>query len=142
MNFNAFLYILAESDRWNDFAETYLRQWDKRLQNWVLNNTTHPVHVVNYEDLRNDTVREVEKILDFLHFPYSHDELVERLREDFTAFQRVHKNDGFQHFSPEQKEQLRLALEAAVTGARDSGKTRFFRFDDYLESLAGSYHLA
>ena len=116
-----------------------MERWKERTINWVLNNNTHPVHVVNYEDLRNDTVREVEKILDFLHFPYSHDELVERLREDFTAFQRVHKNDGFQHFSPEQKEQLRETITELKAAAKAIGKATFFLFDQYLVDLKNIY---
>ena len=128
-------FVLSGNDKWRGFAEEYLKKWFMRLNKWVFMNDNHPVHVVSYEDLQNDTVREVEKILDFLHFPYSHEDLIQRLRVDFTTFQRHHMNDGFQHFSPEQKERLRLTLKITISTAKKSGKEHLFHFNEYLESL-------
>ena len=101
----------------------------------MLDNHGHPVHVVNYEDLKRNTVREVEKILDFLQFPYTHEEVVERLRVDYTDFQRVHTHDDFQHFSPEQKEKLRTTLQTVMTKAKACEKANLFLFNEYLSSL-------
>ena len=98
-------------------------------------NDNHPVHVVSYEDLQNDTVREVEKILDFLHFPYSHEDLIQRLRVNFTTFRRPHMNDGFQHFSPEQKERLRLKITQLMAATKTAGKADLFLFSKYLADL-------
>ena len=119
---------------WKGFSKHYLQIWIKRLNNWVFNNS-HPVHVMSYEDLKRDTVREVEKVLDFLKFPYRHNELVERLRQDYIVFQRPHTNDNFQHFSPEQKENLKTALSTVMANARACGKSNLFHFDEYLDSL-------
>ena len=113
----------------------YMERWKERVVNWVFDNNEHPVHVVSYEDLKTDKVREVEKILDFLQFPYDHDELTERLSEDYTEFQRPHNHTDFQHFNPEQKEKIRATLESAITLAKACGKTDLFHFHDYLESL-------
>ena len=123
-------------EKWNGFSEDYLQLWIERLDNWVFNNHSHPVHVVSYEDLKKDTVGEVEKILDFLKFPYSHSELVERLRQDYTVFQRPHTNDDYQHFSPEQKENLRTTLLTGMARAKAFGKSDLFHFDEYLNSLS------
>ena len=101
----------------------------------MFDNHSHPVHLVSYEDLENDTVREVEKILDFLHFQYSHEEVTERLREDFANFKRSHQKAEFQHFSPEQKDRLRETLTTAVKAASDAGMTDLCHFSEYLESL-------
>ena len=101
----------------------------------MLDNHSHPVHVVNYEDLKKDYIREVEKILDFLQFPYSHEEVVERLREDYTDLQRQHTHEDFQHFSPEQKEYLRTTLLTMMATANASGKADLFLFNEYLDSL-------
>ena len=101
----------------------------------MLNSPNHPVHVVSYEDLQRDTVGEVEKILDFLEFPYSHDELVERLREDYTTFQRPHTNDDFQHFSPEQKANIRTTLLSVMVTAKATGKLNLLTtLNHYLTS--------
>ena len=124
-----------ETSRWVKFAEFYVERWRERTVNWVLGNDKHPVHVVNYENLKRDTVGEVEKILDFLQFPYSHDELTERLRENYTEFQRVHTHKSFQHYSPEQKEMLNSKLSSVLAFAKAAGKADLFLFHDYLESL-------
>ena len=129
----------AVNKKWNKFSESYLKQWIKRLNNWVFDNHSHPVVVVSYEDIKRDTIGEVEKILDFLKFPYSHSELVERLREDYTVFQRPHTNDDFQHFSPEQKENLRTTLLTVMARANSCGKSDLFHFDEYLDSLSDTY---
>ena len=101
----------------------------------MLDNHGHPVHVVNYEDLKRDTVKEVEKILDFLQFPYSHDEVVERLREDYTDLQRPHTHEDFQHYFPKLKENLRTTLLTMMATANASGKADLFLFNEYLDSL-------
>ena len=125
----------AVTEKWSIFSGEYLDHWIHRLNNWVFDNHGHPVHVVNYEDLKKDTVREVEKILDFLQFPYSHEEVVERLKTDFTTFQRPHTHDDFQHFSPAQKEMLQTTLLTVMADAKASGKADLFLFNEYLDSL-------
>ena len=126
---------VSGSKEWVEFVERYLDRWKERTINWVLMNKRHPVHVVSYEDLQNDTVREVEKILDFLHFPYSHEDLIQRLRVNFTTFRRPHMNDGFQHFSPEQKERLRLNITQLMAATKTAGKADLFLFSRYLADL-------
>ena len=131
-----YYFLLLETEKWIKFSGRYFDRWKERTINWVFNNHSHPVHVVSYEDLKRDTVGEVEKILDFLRFPYSHNDLVERLRQDYTVFQRPHTNDDFQHFSPEQKENLRTTLLTVMARAKACGKSDLFHFDEYLDSLS------
>ena len=123
------------TDEWIKFSGKYIDKWKERTINWVFENPNHPVHVVSYEDLKVDTVGEVEKILDFLQFPYDHDELLEKLTQDFTDFQRPHMHDDFKHFNPEQKERLRTTLESMVSLAKTYGNAQQFHFYDYLQSL-------
>lgn len=130
------LVYIAETKQWVEFFGQYLDRWKERIINWVLTNKEHPVHVVNYEELQNNTVGEVEKILDFLHFPYNHSDLVERLRVDFTTFRRLHMNDGFQHFLPEQKQQLRETITNLLSMAKAVRKADLFIFQRYLSDLA------
>ena len=127
--------LSADGDKWEAFSEKYLNSWIKRLDEWVFQNDAHRVHIVSYEDLQEDTVREVGKILDFLHYPYNHSELVERLSEDFTNFHRTHTHDDFQHYSPVQKKNLEDTLETVMTTAKACGKVELFRFQEYLQSL-------
>lgn len=129
-------HLLTETKEWRDFSETYLKGWIDRLDNWVFNNNNHAVHVLSYEDLKEDKVREIEKILDFLKYPYNHDELVKKLTEDFTELQRPHGNNiDFQHYTPEQKQIIAHTLETVMSKAKASGKADLFHFHDYLQSL-------
>lgn len=57
---------------------------------------------VRYEDLKTDTVAEVARMLDFLEFPFSREEVEHRIGEGFTQFYRNH-TDSFGHFTSEQK---------------------------------------
>ena len=102
----------------------------------MFNNHNHPVHVVSYENLQRDAVGEVEKILDFLKFSYTHDDLVERLKQDYSDFQRPHSHDtDFQHFSPEQKDYVRNTLMDMIELAKKAGKMDLFHFDEYIDAL-------
>ena len=38
---------------------------------WLRDNKNHPVLVIRYEELRKNTQRELSKMLDFLHVPFS-----------------------------------------------------------------------
>ena len=40
----------------------------------------------------------------------NHEEVVEKLKEGYTTFQRPHMNDNFQHYSAEQKDLLRKTI--------------------------------
>ena len=120
---------------WYQFSRAYLRNWKARLTNWVLNNDKHPVHVVRYEDLQNDRVREVERILDFLHFSYNHDDVVSALEEDYSVFQRSHEHDDFQHYSAKQKLILKATLQDLIKLATMRGKADLLQLNEYLESI-------
>ena len=104
---------------------------------WVINNNAkkHPVHVVRYEDLQKDTVGEVERILDFLKFRYTHEDVVERLKEGYREFQRSHNHTDFQHFSETQRGNLRRTLMETWDLAKRSGKSELLRLDDYIAAL-------
>ena len=120
---------------WYRFTRAYLKNWKPRLINCVLDNDKHPVHVVRYEDLQNDRVREVERILDFLHFSYNHDDVVSALEEDYSVFQRSHEHDHIRHYSTEQKEMLRSTLVDLIKLASIREKAYLLHLNEYLESL-------
>ena len=97
------------------------------------------MHVVRYEDLQNDRVREVERILDFLHFSYNHVDVVSALEEDYSVFQRSHGHDHFQHYSAEQKEMLRTTLLDVIELASMREKAYLLHLNEYLQSLPNVY---
>ena len=46
------------------------------------------MYLCRYEDLKTDLVASVERMLDFLKFPYHHSQIIEKLKDDYTQFKR------------------------------------------------------
>ena len=92
-----------------------------------------PKLVVRYEDFQKDRVREVSRVLDFLHFPYSHETLSQRLEEDFNSFHR-NRHTEFDPFTLSQKQFIDLILRRIVDRlySRNSGET--YGIADYLRN--------
>ena len=103
---------------------------------WVLNQQpSHPVMVVRYEDLKTDTMKEMERMLTFLGFPFSEEEVSERLAEDFTVFKRAHRGDDFKHYTDDQMMYMRSVLLEAIKSAEDKNMAHVLKLDDYLEKF-------
>ena len=83
----------------------------KTLLSWVINSTEHhPTLVVRYEDVKQNTIREVKRMLDFLQFPYREEVMEERLEKDFSKFRRKHRG-SFEHFTTQQRERDEMCAE-------------------------------
>ena len=80
------------------------------IRNWLVNNRNHPVLVVKYEELKQNTLQEVLRMLNFLKVPYSKDMVVEKLTAGFNSFQRSHHEDDFDHYIPEQRNFVRKVV--------------------------------
>ena len=94
--------------------------------------------MVRYEDLQRDPIGEVEKILDFLNFPYIHEDVVTKLSQDYTVFKRLHPeqdDDDFRYFTAEQKQYIKDCLLDMIELSEKCGKSHLFQFEDYLKSL-------
>lgn len=87
---------------WDKILRSQVVKWKLMVNSNLLRRRSHPVLTVRYEDLKTDTVAEVVRMLDFLEFPYSREEVEHRIREGFTQFYRNH-TDSFDHFTTEQK---------------------------------------
>ena len=105
-----------------------------RLKNWVIDSShDRPVLVVRYEDLSNNTVGEVGRMLNFLNITYDEKELGEKLRTDFTLFKRKHNSDDFEHYSSAQKQYVKSVLLQAIEMAEEVNKAELLRLNEYLD---------
>lgn len=93
---------IGKNPVWNKILRSQAVKWKLMVNSHLLRQRPHPVLTVRYEDLKTDTVAEVVRMLDFLRFPYSREEVEHRLQEGFTQFYRNH-TDSFDHFTSEQK---------------------------------------
>ncbi len=90
--------------------------------------------VVRYEELKQDPVKEVGRMLSFLHLDLSPEDLSQRLKADFTTFRRPHSEQSdFEHYTDEQKLLMRSFLQCAIQLAQEGNKTNVLKLDEYLE---------
>ena len=108
----------------------------KRIQKWVLQkNAEHPVLLVRYEDLKSNTIREVERMLVFLQRPFDADELSSRLAEDFTTFKRPHyTQNSFERYTSTQRLYMDAVLLQGIEYTQNSNMTHVLKLNEYLRS--------
>lgn len=126
--------MYAVSKSWEEFLHTYMDHWVNRITNWVLDNDpVHPVLVVHYEDLKQDAVREVQRMLDFLHIPFNKEDLPRILVADFNTFKRPHNsNSDFEHYTSAQKVHMKSTLTHVIKMTEAKNKTHLLKLNDYL----------
>ena len=90
-----------------------------------------PKLVVRYEDFQRDRVREVSRVLNFLHFPYSGETLSQRLEEDFTAFHRTRHVD-FEAFTQSQEEFIEHSLRQILSRLSSENHGDTLGIEEYL----------
>ena len=118
--------------QWNKFVHDFTREWKSRVKNWIIDQDSHPVLVVRYEDLKQDTIGEVKRMLNFLKIPCDEQEIEERLREDFGTFHRKHTDDDFEHYNSAQKMYIKSQLIETIRMVETKHKSDVLRLDDYL----------
>ena len=129
-------YYIIEGQAWKKILPFYMKEWKLRIHQWVLDQDKYPVHILRYEDLQNNTVKEILRVLDFLDVSYDdYDTVAERLREDYTEFHRPHNTVEFEHYSDEQKQWLRSWFMDITTAAENAGKLHLLRLGDYLSTI-------
>lgn len=88
--------------------------------------------MVRYEDLKNNTIMEMKKMIDFLGFSHiSEAEVRERLSKGFTSFYRNHR-DNFSHYTDEQKDFIHQQVQDTINALREQGRENVFPIHEYL----------
>ena len=91
--------FLVNNPAWNKEVKKRSQDWKVHITQW-LNVTQIPVLVVGFENLKNDTYTELKRMLDFLGYPYSEDNVLCAIKSPTETFHRKHKKD-LNVFSPE-----------------------------------------
>lgn len=95
-------------------------------------NFSRPVMVVRYEDIKEDHVMQVKKMLKFLEYPFDEAELYAKLNDGFNTFRRPHKED-FEHYSQEQKKFINTMLLDTIKILAQHKIEHLFQLEDYLD---------
>ena len=102
------------------------------IEYYFVNNVVHNKLYVMYENLLNDSLSEVRRMLEFLDFEFSESELESRLQQPFYTFQRNHTEE-FEHFTPIQRSYVNFIIESTIEALKDSEFAGQIPLEEYLE---------
>ena len=125
-------FFTENNKDWDHFVQEKGKRWSDHVRGWIITGKNNPFHIVRYEDLKNDTVKEMKKVVDFLGFPHiSEADIEERLGEGYNNFYRNHK-DNFGHYTEKQKSFVRQQVQDTINTLRKHGKENVFPIHQYL----------
>ena len=98
-------YIFAENNpAWDREVKSKFHLWKVHVTQW-LKKTNFPVLIVGFDNLRNDTYTELKRMLDFLGYPYSKENILCAIKSHSERFHRKHTKDSHV-FSPELQQSI------------------------------------
>ena len=130
-----FLHYAGKNPEWEAIIHKQAKKWKNMIYNHVIKRKpTHPLLVVRYEDLKRDSVREVQRMLDFLDIIVERDELLQRLQQN--SFNRYHRNhtrsSQFNPYTPAQIKYWNSVISDTVNILRSNGISNFVPLKSYL----------
>lgn len=93
---------------WANYVDGQLRDWQALYLAW-LRNFTGPLHVVQYEALRDDLDLTLQATLQFLDLPLDEEALQCTAGQTEGSHKRLHHDDEFDPFTPLMKDKLLVA---------------------------------
>lgn len=122
----------GENELWQEFVVKHANRWKAMLRNWVINNRNHPVLVVNYELLQNNTIAQSKRILEFLGINYNTLEVEKVITDDVKTFHRNHTNQ-FEHYTSFQRSFVQSIVNDTVQLLEKSDLSDVIDIKDYLQ---------
>ena len=107
-------------------------KWTTYIESVILDTPPHlPKMVVRYEDIQRDRVGEISHLLNFFGFPYTHESLNDRLRDDFDTFRRS-RHTEFEAFTESQEQYVENQLKKMLYRLATENNGDVLRIDEYL----------
>ena len=126
---------VGENPEWVAIIHKQAKKWKNMIYNHVIKRKpTHPLLVVRYEDLKHDSVGEVQRMLDFLDITIERDELVQRLQQNsFNKYHRNHtRSSQFNPYTPSQIRYWNSVILETEKSLQSNGITNFIPLRSYL----------
>ena len=89
--FEMFFTFITTGKAWNTRVRQSSSAWRVHLEKY-LRTTKTPTLVVKYENLLTDLHTELKRMMEFLKFPYTEDDLQCTINSTIEGFHRKHKN--------------------------------------------------
>lgn len=131
------LVHVGENPEWEAMIHKQAKRWKNMITNHVINRPwTHPILVVRYEDLKKDSVKEVQRMLDFLDISIHKAELLRRLHQSsFSEYHRNHSDSSpFEPYTSSQVQYWNSVITNVDKSLRSNGITGFIPLKSYLRS--------
>jgi len=108
------LSLIITGKAWNETLRRFSKAWRGHLETY-LRTTKTPMLVLKYENLLTDLHTELERMMKFLEFPYTEDDLQCTIKSAVEGFHRKHNKNFTDLYTPEQRKlvsaQIKLANE-------------------------------
>lgn len=105
-------------------------RWQKSIVKW--GGSGHPVLVVHYEDMKQDYLTQVTRMLDFLKQEYTNrTDLARKLDGGFDKFKRKH-SDQFEHYTKKQKIEINTIIAETMDILSEHELEQPFQLRQYL----------
>lgn len=128
------LSLVGLNKDWDNYIHTKLPRWPQQVVNLLLEakSAHRPVHIIVFEDLKSNTVKEMKRVTDFLGFSLTEQEVSQRLDSGFTKFYRNHTAE-FSHFTLEQEQYIHDTVASTIHFMKENEIYEMFpRIDEYL----------
>lgn len=128
------LSVTGTNEEWDAYIHEKLNRWPQQTVNLLVEAKVagRPVYILKFENLKADTVKEMKKVMDFLGFSYTENEVSERLSAGFSKFYRNH-TATFSHFTADQEQYIHNVVYSTSQFMKEKGIHDMFPgIDDYL----------
>ena len=97
------VFYTGENPNWAEYVVRMSDRWKYHVCGWLLNGRNNPIHIVKFEDMQNDVLLEMSKIILFFGgTKMSEQDIASRIKAGYNQFYRNH-TDTFNHFTPNQE---------------------------------------
>ena len=125
-------YCTGASDKWNHTVTVHTAKWESYFTWYLSLEDIDSALVVMYEDLKENTVKEVKRMLEFLKQPCNNTILEELVKKDYTTFLRSKPEQHIEYYTPSQDALIDKSLMKVKQLLREKGSS--VNIDRYLET--------
>ena len=90
----------------------YSKRWRAHVEQFLASAKT-PILVVKYENLLTDLHTELKRMMEFMKFPYTEDDLQCTIKSTIEGFHRKHKGNVTDPYTPELRKLVSTQIQLA-----------------------------
>lgn len=107
-------FCLGHNPDWDKYIVRMTDRWKRHVCGWLLNGRNNPLHLVKFEKLQDDTLKEMSRVISFYGgTKMSNQGLSATISVGFNRFHRNH-TDSFDHFTVAQETYVVTAIEEVI----------------------------